>query len=65
MKFIKDSSAYGKQVNDLFDGLETNIRKLLGDMETFTKHSHYIANDFAKMHDGFSKMGEKCRLKNV
>lgn len=32
------------------------MRKILGDLETLTKHTHYIANDFAKFHDKYNKM---------
>lgn len=37
----------------------------MGDMETFTKHSHYLANDYAKLHESYKKMTQKCDIKNV
>ena len=41
------------------------MRKVLGDLETLAKHTHYIANDYAKLHEKFTKMTEQCHLKNV
>jgi hypothetical protein len=37
----------------------------MGDMETFTKHSYYLANDYAKMHEAYLKMTNSCRIKDV
>lgn len=43
--------------------MENNIRKVLGDLETLTKHTHYIANDYAKLHEKFARMSDRCGLK--
>lgn len=63
--FVNDSSQYAHQANEIYDNIENNFRKVMGDMETFTKHTHYIANDYGKMHDKYTKMVDKCKLKDV
>lgn len=38
------------------------MRKMMADLETLTKHSHYVANDFAKFHDRYNNLYEKCQF---
>lgn len=65
LKFIKESSNFGRQAEAVYGNMEANMRKVLGDLETLAKHTHYIANDYAKLHEKFTRMTEQCQLKNV
>ena len=61
--FIKEASQFGRVAEEIYGIMENNIRKVLGDLETLTKHTHYIANDYAKLHEKFARMGDRCGLK--
>ena len=45
--------------------METNLIKILSDMETLSKHSLYVANDFAKLHDQFGKLDNATSIYTV
>lgn len=63
--FIKETSNFAHDSNGIYENLENNLRKVMGDMETFTKHTHYIANDYAKLHEKYTKMIDKCKIREV
>lgn len=43
--------------------MEKNIKKVLADLETLSKHLFYIANDFNRLHEKHQIMVEKCQIK--